>query len=409
MIQEKRRTIIIGGGASGMMAAITAARQGRQVTVLEHKECVGKKILVTGNGRCNFTNRIQKLAYYRTDTASFPQAVLKQFTMEDTLSFFKELGMQIKEKNGYFYPYSEQATTVLLILKKEMERLHIQIETEAEVEQIQKKGEIFSCFLKDGRFFIGNQLILCTGSMASPKTGSDGSGYNLAEQMGHHLVRPLPALCPIEGKDGYQKNILKRMAGVRTEALLKLFIEKKIIYQERGELQLTEYGLSGIPVFQFSRYAVRAFEKKQKVEVKIDFLPDMDKEFCQALISRQIKHYQKTAEEAVEGLLNKKIAVVVLTCAGIDLMERSLSKQQEKRLLSCLKEFQVMMTGYRGFEQAQVCSGGIAADEVNEKTLESRLVKGLYFAGEILDVDGACGGYNLQWAWTSGYVAGKGL
>lgn len=391
-----------------MMAAISAARQGSRVTVLEHKDRVGKKILVTGNGRCNFTNRVQQPSCYRTDTNGFPNAVLEQFTAEDTLRFFTELGMQIKEKNGYYYPYSEQAATVLLILRKEMERLRVQVETDAEVEQIEKKGDSFSCILEDGRSFTGNQLILCTGSMASPKTGSDGSGYKLAEKLGHHLVRPLPALCPIEGMDNYQKSVLKGMAGVRTEALLRLMIEKETVYQERGELQLTEYGLSGIPVFQFSRYAVRAYENKQNVRVWIDFLPDMDRVSCQTLIRHQMKRYQKTAKETLEGLLNKKIAAAVLACAGIGETERKLTGQQEEELLSCLKEFKVNMTGYRGFEQAQVCSGGIAADEVDEQTLESRLVSGLYFAGEILDVDGACGGYNLQWAWASGYVAGQG-
>lgn len=409
MIREKRKTIIVGGGASGMMAAISAARQGSRVTVLEQKHCIGKKLLVTGNGRCNFTNRVQREGCYRSCTTGFPKVVLNQFTAEDTISFFTELGMQVKEKNGYYYPYSGQAETVLLILKKEMERLRVQIETEAKVDRIEKKDGSFFCFLMDGRSFCGNQLILSAGSMASPKTGSDGSGYRLAEELGHHLVRPLPALCPIEGMDGYQKQIVKGMAGVRTEAMLRLFVENKVIYEERGELQLTEYGLSGIPVFQFSRYAVRAYEEKKNVCVLIDFLPDIERERCRILIRRQMKHYQKTAKEAVEGLLNRKIAEAVMACAGIGAMERKLTEQQENALLSCLKEFAVIMTGYRGFEQAQVCSGGIAAEEVEERTLESKFVKGLYFAGEILDVDGACGGYNLQWAWASGYVAGQGL
>lgn len=409
MIREKRKTIIVGGGASGMMAAISAARQGSRVTVLEQKNCVGKKLLVTGNGRCNFTNRVQEAECYRTGTVGFPKAVLHQFTAEDTLSFFIELGMQVKERNGYYYPYSGQAETVLLVLRKEMERLRVQIETGAKVVRIEKKENGFFCFLTDGRSFYGNQLVLSAGSMASPKTGSDGSGYRLAEELGHHLVRPLPALCPIEGTDGYQRHVWKEMAGVRTEAVLRLFVENRMVEEERGELQLTEYGLSGIPVFQFSRYAVRAYEEKKSVWVLIDFLPDMEREECRILIRRQMKHYQKTVKETVEGLLNRKIAAVVLACAGIGAMEHRLTEQQENALISCLKEFAVSMTGYRGFEQAQVCSGGIAAEEVDERTLESKFVKGLYFAGEILDVDGACGGYNLQWAWASGYVAGKGL
>lgn len=411
MIREKRKVIVVGGGASGMMAAISAARQGSKVIVLEQKESLGKKILVTGNGRCNFTNRIQQPleAWYRTEQAGFPRFVLEQFTLEDTLSFFSELGMQIKERNGYFYPFSGQAAAVLLILKKEMERLRVRVEVEARVEHIQQEKQGFSCFLKDGRGFFGNQVILCAGSMAAPKTGSDGSGYALAEGLGHHLIPPLPALCPIVGTDGYLGQALKKMAGVRTEAVLQLWIGEKMVFSERGELQITEYGLSGIPVFQFSRYAIRAFEKGENVRVEVDFLPDVEREDCKELILRQLKHYQKTAEEVLTGLLNRKIALEVLACAKIERTNRALQEESLERLLSCLKKFLVIMTGYRGLDQAQVCSGGVDTEEVEERTLESKIRKGLYFAGEILDIDGACGGYNLQWAWSSGFLAGKGL
>lgn len=411
MIREKRKVIVVGGGASGMMAAISAARQGNKVIVLEQRESLGKKILVTGNGRCNFTNRIQQPleAWYRTEREGFPKFALEQFTWEDTLTFFSELGMQIKEKNGYFYPFSGQAATVLLILKKEVERLRVRVETEARAESIQQEKQGFSCFLKDGREFFGNQVILCTGSMAAPKTGSDGSGYTLAASLGHRLIPPLPALCPIVGKDGYFGQALKKMAGVRAETVLRLWIGKKEVFSERGELQITEYGLSGIPVFQFSRYAVRAFEKGEKVWVEIDFLPDLEKEDCRKLILQQLGHYQKTIEEVLTGFLNRKVVLEILACAKVERGKRTVSDESLERLLSCLKTFLVVMTGYRGMEQAQVCSGGVDTQEVKAQTLESKKRKGLYFAGEILDVDGACGGYNLQWAWSSGFLAGKGI
>lgn len=410
MIQEKRKTIIVGGGASGMMAAISAARQGSKVTVLEQKESLGKKILVTGNGRCNFTNRVQEPleAYYRTEQIGFLKAVLEQFSLEDTLAFFSELGMQIKEKNGYFYPFSGQAFTVLLLLRKEMERLRVVVETQAKVKRIVLEDFGLSCFLEDGRRFYGNQVVLCAGSMAAPKTGSDGSGYSLAVDLGHHLVPPLPALCPIEGRDHYRGRAFKGMAGVRTDAVLRLFVGKKLCFTERGELQIVEYGVSGIPVFQFSRYAVRAFEAGKKVRIVIDFLPDLNWKDGQELVLLQLKHYQKTIEEVLSGMVNRKIALAVLGCVDIRTTERNLREEQIEQILSCLKEFSVIMTGYRGFEQAQACSGGVDIAEVKEQTLESKKVPGLYFAGEILDVDGACGGYNLQWAWSSGFVAGKG-
>jgi len=407
-MQEQRKTIVIGGGASGMMAAISASRLGSRVTVLEQRDQIGKKILVTGNGKCNFTNLIQEDTCYRSETAGFSKAALSQFNVEDTISFFRELGMGVKEKNGYCYPFSGQASTVLFVLKKELERLRVTVKTEAEVVEIQKKGKNFFCILKDGSSVLGNQVILCTGSAAYFKNGAARNGYRLAEGLGHHLIPVLPALCPILGTDEYQKGVLKEMAGVRTEGMVSLFVDQQILKKERGELQLTVYGLSGIPVFQFSRYAVRAFEKGQKVQIQIDFLPDMDKKECERFLKGQIKRFQKTAKEAVEGLLNKKISSAILKCAKIRETEKNLSKEQMEAMLSCLKEFRVKMTGYKGLEQAQVCSGGVSLEEVEEKTLESKRIEGLYFAGEVLDIDGACGGYNLQWAWSSGFVAGLG-
>lgn len=411
MVQEKRKIIVVGGGASGMMAAISAARLGNKVTILEQKENLGKKILVTGNGRCNFTNRVQLPfeTYYRTEQISFPKPALEQFSFEDTLAFFSELGMQFKERNGYFYPFSGQASTVLLLLKKELDRLFVQVETNAKIRQIVNKKNQFSCFLEDNRVFYSEQVILCTGSMAAPKTGSDGSGYSLAKQFGHHLIPPLPALCPIEGKDAYGEHAIKGMAGVRTEAVLRLFIQSKLCFQERGELQIVEYGLSGIPIFQLSRYAIRAFEKGKSVWVEIDFFPDLDWKQSRKFFLQQLNRKQKTIEEALLGLLNRKIVFYLLRCAKIKPTEQNLTEKQFEQLLGCLKRFSVIMIGYRGFEQAQVCSGGVNTMEVKADTLESKLVQGLYFAGEILDVDGACGGYNLQWAWSSGFLAGKGL
>ncbi len=277
MVKERRKTIVVGGGASGIMAAISAARQGSKVVLLERKDSLGKKILVTGNGRCNFTNRKQTPleGCYRTEQQGFPKAVLEQFSLEDTLSFFSELGMQIKEKNGYFYPFSGQASTLLLLLRKELERLRVVVETKAMVQRIEDKEDGLACFLEDGRVFSGKQVVLSAGSMAAPKTGSDGNGYSLAAKLGHCLISPLPALCPIEGKDGYGSGVLKGMAGVRTDACLRLFVGEQLCFEERGELQMVEYGISGIPVFQFSRYAVRAFEKGERVWVEIDFLPDL--------------------------------------------------------------------------------------------------------------------------------------
>lgn len=409
MTREKRNVVVIGGGASGIMAAIWAARLGSQVTIIEHGNRIGKKILATGNGRCNFTNRVQEKSCYRGENANFSEDVRKQFTEQDTLVFFQKLGMQVKEKNGYYYPFSEQASTVLAVLVMELERLQVQILTDTKIKEIKKENDKFICFLEEKRTLEAEQIILCAGSCASPKTGSDGSGYLLAKQMGHQIIKPLPALVPLFAKEKYHKNIWKGMAGVRTESVLRLMIDNCCVYTEKGELQLTEYGISGIPVFQFSRYAVRSLENHKKVQVLIDFLPNLEYEDCQKWIKQQMKVYQKNIGQTLEGLLNKKLVPAILKCAEIEQTKRTLSEKEMRKLLSCLKEFETEVTGFKDFEQAQVCSGGVDTRQVNLQTLESKLVKGLYFAGEILDVDGACGGYNLQWAWASGYVAGHRL
>lgn len=406
MRKESKVVAVIGGGASGMMAAITAARNGARVLLLEHRDRVGKKILVTGNGRCNFTNAVQQDWCYRGTEKDFPKQALTQFTQKDAISFFKELGMQVKEKNGYYYPYSEQAATVLDVLRKELERMRIKIVYEIQIDCIRKTENNFLILTETGKKIEADRVILATGSMAAPKTGSDGSGYMLAKKLGHSIVEPLPALGPLVARDVYGKSVLKSIHGVRTEANLKLLVQHRIEYEERGELQLTEYGLSGIPVFQLSHQAIRALAQKKKVVVLIDFLPDMKENKVLDLLREQQKRFQKTAEECLNGLFNKKLSPVILRCALVSAEEKKLSMEQEKAILTCVKEFQFEVTGYKGFEQAQVCSGGVNTKEIHEKTMESKLVPALYFAGELLDVDGACGGYNLQWAWSSGYVAG---
>lgn len=401
---DNRNIIIIGAGAAGILAAIAAARNHAKVTLIEHTDRVGKKLLSTGNGRCNLTNLVQESYYYRSENKDFPMNIIKQFNELQTLKLFETIGIHTKNKNGYVYPYSEQAITVLDLLKLELERLNIRIIFQVKVKNIISKGKKLQVNT-DKDNYVCDKVIIAAGSKAAPKTGSDGSGYEIAKNLGHHIIKPLPALIQLRCSGDY----FKKLAGVRCEAKLSLMIDNKICAEDQGELQLTDYGISGIPTFQISRYAVRALDQGKKVFVNIDFIPGMKREELARFIKEQAKRAPcKNMEEILIGLFNKKLVPVILKRANIydQMKSKDLQDEHLNKLLDIIKEFKVIVSSYNSFEQAQVCSGGVDTKEVSNITLESLKRPGIFFAGEVLDVDGICGGYNLQWAWSSGYVAG---
>ncbi len=400
----RRQVLIIGAGASGLMAAIHAARAGALVTLLEHKEQAGKKILSTGNGRCNLTNLDQREEYYRCSQKGFPQSVLTRFTVEDTLDFFEGLGIVPKSRNGYIYPNSDQASSVLEALLLETNGLGVKILYECRVHKIEKREGRFCVSSSQGEY-LADALILAAGSKAAPVTGSDGSGYELAAALGHKVITPLPALVQLRCREPYYR----QLAGVRTEARLSLFADQTFLAGERGELQLTDYGISGIPTFQVSRYACAALHRKQKVTVTIDFLPHMSEKEAEEFLGRRRQSLgERTCGQWMNGLLNRKLSLVLLKLSGIEKDEKinGLSPRQWDRLLRQITAYETTVIAANPFENAQVCCGGVDTRQIYEGTLESRLVRDLYFCGEILDVDGCCGGYNLQWAWSSGAAAG---
>lgn len=396
--------VVAGGGAAGMMAAIACKKQGSQVLILEKKERIGKKILATGNGKCNFTNRFQDASCYRSDNEGFPTYALEQFTAEDAIAFFEELGVICKEKNGYMYPYSGQAGTILDALRFELERLGVKSILGAEISKIKREKGGFSVKYGEKAVFC-KKLILTAGGKASPVQGSDGSGFRLAKNLGHSITSLSPALTGLKASDDF----CKALGGVRNESTVSLFIDGKFCMKDTGELQLVQYGISGIPVFQICRYAGKALLKKRVVTVEVDFFPGIDgKELEKNLLERKKKFGLNQAEEALTGLLNKKIMLVLMKECGIKATQKMKDISEEKLKAMCFKMKQLIfhITDTNGFENAQVCAGGIDTTEVEPETMESKLVKNLYFAGEILDVDGICGGYNLQWAWSSGRLAG---
>lgn len=333
------------------------------------------------------------------------QSVLDRFSKEDTLSFFHEIGIWPKEKNGYYYPNSGQAVSVVEAFNHELNRLHVPVYLEQEVLDLFPDKYGFRIKTVQTSYTCRN-VIVASGLLAASKLGSDGSMFSVIKELGHRFVPVLPALCGF-----YAKGIpFSKVAGVRCDANLTLKIDGDTAATEHGELQLTDYGISGIPVFQISGPAVRALYEKKTVAVAIDFLPEISSEMLCTEFALRMER-SKTEEKAdrlLSGLLNQKLIPVLLKYAGIhsnEMLENITSERME-RLSAGIHDCQVTLEKVRDFEFAQVCTGGIRTEEIDEKTLESRLLSGLYFAGEILDVDGICGGYNLQWAWSSGFVAG---
>lgn len=398
-----KRIGIIGGGAAGMMAAITAARQGGKVTILEKNDRIGKKILATGNGKCNLGNLQLSAEEYNGDR-DFIGKCLEAFDTEETIRFFNSLGLLLKEKNGYLYPLSEQAAAVLDVLRYELQSLQVEILYEAPVQRIQKKNQGFLVTYAGGKREF-DKVILTTGGKAATKTGSDGSGYGLAADLGHTIVEQVPALVQLKCREDYMKSV----SGVRVEALIQAFADGELLATEQGELQLTEYGVSGIPVFQLSRKVNYALLAGKKVTLQIDLLPGMNQEEMEQLkLSRKLLLCDRTVEEFFTGTLNKKLVGLFLRLAGLKPGMTFQEAQPEKieQVYQLMKSWSLEVIGHNGFENAQVSAGGVSLKEVGAN-MESALVPGLYLAGEVLDVDGRCGGYNLQWAWCSGYLAGR--
>lgn len=402
---DKRTVAVIGGGAAGMMSAIAAAQCGAKVTVFERNDRVGKKILATGNGKCNFSNLNQDTGNYCSQAPGRLAAYLDRFGAADAVSFFQSAGMMVKDKNGYLYPASEQATTVLDTLRLQMEGLQVRVVTGLKVNDVYRdqSGKIKVC-TENGAFGFDRGIIAC-GSKAAPKTGSDGNGYELARKLGHRVVAPVPALVQLRCmEDG-----LKSVAGVRAEAQVTLLIDGKEAGEERGELQLTDYGISGIVVFQLSRTVSYALLHNRQVKVKIDFFPGMGEEDYRLLAAgRRLALSDRTAEGFFTGMLNKKLMLLFMKQAGIkpDVPAENVPAEQLDKVFDKCRSWELTVAATNSFEQAQVCAGGVSLEEVDEN-LQSLKTPGIYFAGEILDVDGKCGGYNLQWAWTSGRITGE--
>ena len=416
-MERKRTVAVIGGGAAGMMAAIEAARAGAIVTLIEKNPQLGKKLATTGNGRCNYTNLDMENRIggkFRGFHPEFAAPALDALPPEAVLDWFRAIGVEPRFRGSYVYPNSDQASAVVDALREELHRLSVKVHYNAEVKSVQRIDTDAGYFMIQCTDAVvkADRVILAAGSKAAPKTGSNGDGYFIARKLGHTIVPYVPALCGIRCAG----DAFRALAGIRTEAALELVIDGHSVDREAGELQLVDYGISGIPVFQLSRYAAYALQEGKKAAVYINFLPGFtdeaeDPRECALWLYRQRQQrlVGRKMESFFTGLLHQKLGQLLLRMASVrpELPVAELSEKQLRSLASLSVRFKAECVEMNGFLQAQVVAGGVDTTEVDPGTMASRLVPGLYFAGEVLDIDGICGGYNLQWAWASGSVAGR--
>ncbi len=394
---------VVGAGAAGIVAALRACKKHR-VILLDGNDKCGKKILLTGNGRCNYWNSDVCAHMYETDNTEHLEAILSKDNVQTCLGYLEKLGIYPKIKNGYYYPYSNQAASIREIFQKKIDNSSIEFKTNFKVTDIKKQNDGFVLTSDNGKTVKCDKVIIAAGSKAAPKTGSDGSGYVLAKKAGHSINSVLPALTGLVSSGKF----LKEWEKIRCDAKVRLFSNGKFVKEDTGEIQLTSTGISGICTFNISGSAAKCIERREKVTVKINFMPHLENGFYDWFSKRCEMLSDYTLEEALESIFNYKLMFVFLKIAGIskdDIWSR-LPENKKRTLCRTIEEFNLDISGTENFERAQVCTGGIPLCEVNPYTMESNICDGLYLAGEVLDVDGRCGGYNLAFAFISGYIAG---
>lgn len=402
------KVLVLGGGPAGMTAALAAARAGAEVLLLEQNERIGKKLLLTGNGKCNYTNLELDIARYDTDGPDFVRELIKRYPPKAIIRFLEELGVPpLSRHGGWIYPHAEQAAAVLNALRAALEREKAAVRTGTRILGIQREKKGGFRIRTEEKPLYADRVILALGGSALAKTGSDGSGFRYAEELGLKLETPRPALCPLRSTE--RENPFFRAAqGVRVPAELTLFVDNAARGRESGELQLTKEGFSGIAVFQLSLFAGRALAEKRKTELCINFLADFtaDTDF----FARRLSMPFATDLEAVgNGLVPKNLWGALLRRAALTPQQAVKRGDWElaKRLSEALTAARFTLQGLGSLEKAQVSAGGIALSELSGQSLSFRRVPGLYAAGEVLNVTGPCGGYNLHWCFASGLSAGQ--
>lgn len=394
------KVVIIGGGASGITSAITARRKGYDVVVLEKNSSLLKKLKITGNGHCNYYNEDQDLCHYHSDNSELISMMINSVNLENVSLFFDSIGIIPRIKNGYYYPFSNQAISVCSSLILEAQKLGVVLDTDVEVQEV-KKSNRFQIITTNG-VYEADKVIVSTGGMSYQKTGSDGFGYRELKRLGHNINLLLPGLTPL-----IISNPKKEWKGIRTDVSISLLENNKLVRKESGEIQLTEDGISGICTMQLSSYISKGLYLGKDERIKINFLPFIDEdEFFVFMDNRSRKMKNRTVMELLEGVLNYKLISVILKKEQNLIWDECNNKEREfikKNLLS----YMVEVVDTKSFDYSQVTLGGVSLLEVNLETMESKKVKDLYITGELLDITGDCGGYNLTIAWITGLIAGE--
>lgn len=402
------KVIVIGAGASGLVAAIEAAKQGAKVTILEKNNKIGKKILVTGNGRCNITNLSMNVSNYRSENLPFVEKVLEKYTVSYIRDYFHNIGLLTKTIGNYVYPNTLQASSVVEKLTNKCISLGIKLALETECENILYNNGKFA--VKTANYtYEADRVIVSSGLIAGDKINGDIANSKtifatkLAKSFGHKVNNISPGLIGLKCKNKF----FNKVSGVRWEAKVASYVEDEKVYEDIGELQFADYGISGIVVFQNSRFISKALNEGKKAEVLLDLMPEYTYEEFSDFLSKQCETFgYMTIAELLNGIFNNKLTSYILLNSGINEKIKAKDFAEFNKITDEVKKHRLTVLATRGFEFAQVCAGGISTDEIMD-TMESTLVKGLYFTGEALDVDGMCGGYNLHFAFSTGIEAGR--
>lgn len=407
------KVLIIGGGAAGMMAAAFAAKNGNRVEVFEKNEKLGKKLFITGKGRCNITNAADLEDFFPAVSSNpkFLYSAFYSFTNEQVISFFEELGVKTKvERGGRVFPVSDHSSDVIQALKSEMERLGVKINLNAEVKELitekSSTGETVNGIrLVSGKKISGDAVIVATGGISYPSTGSTGDGYRFARRCSHKVSELSPSLVPMEVKEWYAGELM----GLSLRNIeIRITDGKKKLYQEFGEMLFTHYGVTG-PVILSASSVVGKKLKDTELTLHIDLKPALTEEQLDKRVLREFEtNHNRQFKNAVDSLFPSKLRPVIVELSGIPEEKKvhEITKEERLRFVRLIKDFTMTLTGLRGYNEAIITKGGVSVKEIDPGTMESKLVKGLYFAGEVLDLDAVTGGYNLQIAWSTGYLAG---
>lgn len=403
-----KKIVIIGGGISGFTSAINAKTNNNKVIILEGQDKPLKKLLITGNGKCNYFNEEFIPSKYHSFNEELLKNIISLENKNKILTFFKSIGIIPRIKENYYYPYSNQAISVKNSFLKEIENKNIKLKLNSYVKDIKKENDKFLVYYNND-VLVCDELIISTGGKSYPKTGSDGLGYNLSKKLGHTINKPLPALVGLKCKEPF----LKKLNGVRSNATVSLFINDKLIKSEIGEVQFTNYGLSGICIFNLSSIAIRSISENKKVKISINFLDKLKiknkKSFQEFIFSSEYNFKKEKISYFLDNLLNYKLTNVILEKTKIERnkLVSKLSDNEINMLFENLFSFTMNIIDTNNFESAQITSGGVSLYEINLLTFESKIVSNLYLTGEVLDIDGDCGGYNIAFSVLSGILAGE--